>query len=215
MSAFNQLWATPFYRNASAQERADALRDYILANEKESLRKADSPQRAHPAVFESGFDFLDWPSPAVQELKRFLHGHLAGVVRNANGFDDATTRALRFHSHSWFHITRRGGYFQDHNHPLASWSLVYCVDPGDSEPPNEFEAGHLVFQDPRTMASMYLDKANRTLKREFSFDAVRLRPVKGDLLIFPSYIRHAVEPYGGASPRISIAANFWFGTFAQ
>ena len=52
MTALNQLWATPFYRSSSAVERADSLRDYILANEKESLRKSDSPQRAHPSVFE-------------------------------------------------------------------------------------------------------------------------------------------------------------------
>ena len=213
MSGFHQFWATPFYRSATEAPRADALRDYILANEKESLRKVKSPQRAHPAVFESSFDFLDWPSPAVQELKQFLYGHLAGVVRNANDLDDESMSRLRFHGHSWFHITRTGGYFQDHNHPLASWSLVYCVDPGDETPPNEFESGALVFQDPRTMASMYLDTANRTLRREFSFDAVRFRPSKADLLIFPSYIRHAVEPYGGDRPRISIAANFWFETF--
>ena len=212
MTALNQLWATPFYRATSAVERSDSLRDYILANEKESARKSDSPQRAHPGVFESKFDFLDWQSPAPRELKQFLYGHLAGVVRHANELDDDAMRKLRFHSHSWFHITHSGGYFQNHNHPLASWSLIYCVDPGDEDAP-DFEAGHVVFQDPRATASMYLDTANRTLSREFSFDAVRLRPSKGDVLIFPSYIQHAVEPYRGLTPRISVAANFWFRTF--
>lgn len=213
MDDLNRLWATPFYRGTSVPERADSLRDYILANEKSSLRQADPPQRAHAGVFESTFDFLDWPSPAPQELKRFLYGHLASVVRKANGLDDDALRQLRFHVHSWFHITRAGGYFPNHNHPLASWSLVYCVDPGDDEPANEFEAGCLVFQDPRPAASMYLDTANRRLTRDFSFDAVRLRPAKGDVLIFPSYVQHSVEPYRGDRPRVTVAANFWFGTF--
>ncbi len=212
MSELNLLWATPFYRSATDASRADMLRDYILANEQDSRRKSNSPQRAHPGVFESTFDFLDWPSPVTQELKQFLYGHLAGVVRAANGFDADTLRRLRFHNHCWFHITRQGGYFQNHNHPLASWSLVYCVDPGDTEPINEFEAGHLIFHDPRACASMYLDEANRGWLRESSFDALRFRPAKGDLLIFPSYVQHAVEPYHGSAPRISVAANFWFAT---
>lgn len=210
----NRVWATPFYRSRTESERAHRLRDYILANEGESRRKLNSPQRAHPGVFESEFNFLDWPSPVTGELKQFLLGHLAGVVRNAAGLDEAATARLRIQNHCWFHITRNGGYFQHHNHPMASWSLVYCVDPGDPEPPNEFEAGHLVFHDPRATASMYLDPANRRWARDFSFDAVRMRPEAGEVLIFPSYVHHTVEPYRGDRPRISVAANFWFGVAA-
>ena len=213
MSTLNRLWATPFYRSGSSADRADTMRDYILANENDVRRKRNSPQRAHPAVFESQFDFLEWPDPAVSELKQFLQGHLGHVVKDACGLGDEGLRTLRFHSHSWFHVTREGGFFQNHNHPLASWSLVYCVDPGDAEPPNEFEAGYLVFQDPRSMASMYLDTANRHMVRDYSFDSVRFRPRKGDVLIFPSYVRHSVEPYGGSEPRITVAANYWFQTF--
>lgn len=210
MAELNRFWATPFYRGVSEAGRADALRDYILANEKESRRKRNSPQRAHPGVFESEFDFLEWPSPATKDLKQFLYGHLASAVRMASEFDDQAMAQLRFNCHSWFHITRRGGYFPQHNHPLASWSLVYCVDPGDEQPPNEFEAGHLVFQDPRLTASMYLDAANGRMSRDYSFDAVRFRPRKGDVLVFPSYIQHAVEPYAGQRPRVTVAANVWF-----
>lgn len=215
MADINQFWATPFYRGVTEIALAESVRDYVLANETDSRRKRNSPQAAHPQVFESEFDFLDWPSPIPADLKRALHGHLAEAVRLANGLDDSAMRQLRFHSHSWFHVTRRGGYFRQHNHPLASWSLVYCADRGDDDPPNEHEAGHLVFQDPRQTASMYLDTANRTMRRDFAFDAVRVRPNQGDVLIFPSYLQHAVEPYGGSRPRITVAANYWFQTFDQ
>ncbi len=208
------FWATPFYRHRTDSARAAGVTEYILANETESRRKPDSPQRAHPGVFESSFDFLDWGSDVTADLKQLFHSHLAGVVKTANGIDDAALKNLRFHSHCWFHVTRQGGYFPSHNHPLASWSLVYCADPGD-EDAADFEAGHLVFNDPRATASMYLDTANRQMRREFSFDAVRMRPVAGDLLIFPSYILHAVEPYSGRRPRVSVAANFWFATFGR
>ena len=208
------FWATPFYRHRADSQQAARVTEYVLANETESRRKPDSPQRAHPGVFESSFDLLDWGSEVTAELKQLFHNHLAGVVKTANGIDDAALKNLRFHSHCWFHVTRQGGYFPHHNHPLASWSLVYCADPGDEDAP-DFESGHLVFHDPRATASMYLDTANRQMRREFSFDAVRMRPVAGDVLIFPSYIMHAVEPYAGRRPRVTVAANFWFATFGR
>ena len=57
---------------------------------------------------------------------------------------------------------------------------------------------------------MYQDIANRRMVKEVSFNAIRFRPQKGELIIFPSYLMHAVESYVGERPRITIAANFWF-----
>ena len=49
----------------------------------------------------------------------------------------------------WFHVTRRGGFFGLHNHPMASWSGVYCVEPGrhDADKP---DSGMLTFLNPAT-----------------------------------------------------------------
>ena len=211
MSDFNLVWATPFLRAATGSEvLAERLRDYILGCEVEGFRKANSPQRQPRGVFESKFDFLTWQDERVQEFRELFTGHLGAFVMQVNELSEEQLGQLRFDNHCWFHITRDGGYFQPHNHPNASWSAIYCVDPGDEEPPNPSAAGHVMFSDPRN-ANAYLDPANRRMRREVSFNAIRFRLEAAELLIFPSYLYHCVEPYEGKRPRITIAANFWFG----
>ena len=117
---------------------------------------------------------------------------------------------MKFRNESWFHITRKGGYFQPHTHPLASVSMIYCVDPGDENIEDERESGQVLFVDPRHNASMYLDPANRYMHRNYSFDGLRFRLRADEVCIFPSYLQHSVEPYAGERPRITIAANFSF-----
>lgn len=210
MTDFNLAWCTPFLRSDSnSQSLADRLRDYILGCETEGFRKSQSPQRPHDGVFESNFDFLSWPDETVQEFKGLLYGYLGSFVKLVNEFDDEALNQLAFDNHCWFHITRDGGYFQPHNHPNASWSAIYCVDPGDDNPANPSAAGHVMFNDPRNV-NAYLDPANKNMRRDMSFNAIRMRPKKGEIFIFPSYLFHYVEPYIGERPRITIAANFWF-----
>ena len=59
-------------------------------------------------------------------------------------------------------MTRYAGSFVAHNHPLASWSAVYCVRAGE-RPPGQPESGMLRFMDTRAGADSYLDPANRRL----------------------------------------------------
>ena len=136
-------------------------------------------------------------------------GYLGNFLKLVNEINDEDLKSLNFDNHCWFHIYRNGGYFQTHNHPNASWSVIYCVDPGDETPENESMAGHIMFTDPRHV-NAYLDPANNGMRRDMSFNAIRLRLKPAELLIFPSYLYHTVEPYIGQRPRIAIAANFWF-----
>ncbi len=188
-----------------------ALRESILSHENEAHRHPDSPQSAHPNLFESRFDFLNWPDEPIKNFKSTLYEHLMRYISGLCGFTPADLQKLKFTNESWFHITRSGGFFQPHTHPLASVSLIYCVDPGDSQHDTDaHDVGAVMFTDPRQGASMYLDPVNRQMRRAFSFNGVRYRLAADDLCIFPSYLQHWVEPYVGASPRITIAANFAF-----
>lgn len=205
------LFATPIYRVLAGHGlELTKINDYILARETDEYRHPDSPQTAHSAVFESRFDFFSWQDDEVKELKNRLFSHLMNYLADINGFNDDSLKQLKFRNESWFHITRQGGYFQPHTHPLASVSMIYCVSPGDEEVSNSREAGQVMFTDPRHNASMYLDPANRYLRREFSFNSLLFRLQADELCIFPSYVQHNVEPYYGEHPRITIAANFSF-----
>ena len=83
----------------------------------------------NPQVFESNFGLFRSNERCLQQLKEFCWRHLIKFVCDLNGYDDAMRSRLLIYSDAWFHVTRRGGFFGLHNHPNASWSGVYCVDP--------------------------------------------------------------------------------------
>lgn len=160
-------------------------------------------------VFESEFNLFSWPEAPVKRLREFCWTELGRVIRTLNGYTAADMARLRIYSHTWFHVTRAPGFVIAHTHPMASWSGVYCVDPGgisDAHP----ESGVLRFQNPHYYSNMFLDPGNARLQAPFHHGtwSVRLRP--GQLVLFPSWVQHEVLPFFGAGERITVAFNCWF-----
>jgi uncharacterized protein (TIGR02466 family) len=118
-------------------------------------------------------------------------------------------RRLLIYSDSWFHITRRGGFFGLHNHPMASWSGVYCVAPGNHDP-DKPDSGLLSFLNPATTGAMYMDAANARIQPPFGYGIRHVRFEPGQLVLFPSWIMHDVKPFEGEGERITVAFNCWF-----
>ena len=206
-----RLFATPIYRtNLNDDELRRSVRALILGRRNDAHRHPQPPQGRHPGVFESRFDFLDGADNVVKALRTVLFTHLQAFLAVVLETEPEAVAMERIRSHSWFHITSTGGYFRAHNHPNASWSLVYCVDNGhEAGDPEEERSGHLVLSDPRFGAAMYLDRFNRRQHRDVSFDGAKYFLQHDELVIFPSFVQHQVEPYCGDSQRITVAANFW------
>ena len=213
MDGLKKYWATPLIKRVERSEKDpvhQALRRLILEIESRQSAKKDSPQPLHRNVYESEFDFLNYPDQAVLQLKQLIHRRLAETIMATSRIDQQTLVKFKITTESWFHVTRNGGYVRSHNHPQHSWSAIYCVDQGDPNPEYDHDAGYLVFSDPRSNAGMFLDMANSEMLPDLNFHAKRFRPKNGELIIFPSYIWHSVEPYNGERPRITVAANFRF-----
>jgi hypothetical protein len=211
MQDYFHAWATPLVRrDTGLKDMAAALRDVILANETPERAHPSPPQESHGALFESNFDFLNWPDPTIAKFKPWFYHQVGEVVQYTTGFSNEKMNQMRFGCHCWFHVTRAGGHFPPHNHPMATWSAIFCVDPGDEQVEETAESGRVTFFDPRTGANMYLDAASRGWNNDINFNSKRFRLKPAELVIFPSYIWHAIEPYRGQRPRITIAANFWF-----
>ena len=207
------FFATPFYRvNEEDGVLAADITRCCLDMQTEEFEKPDPPQGKIPGVFESNFNFLDHSAGRIQDLRLLIQKHLVSFLAVINDSKPEDIANYRMGYHSWFHITRRGGYFRAHTHPLASWSVVYCASRGDDEPHQPHNMGDIVFYDPRGNASMFLDPTNRAMRRELSFNSFKITPRSGDLLIFPSFITHFVEPYQGEQPRVTVAANYWVNT---
>ena len=207
-----RLFATPIYAaNLGDPALSKALREVILSRCTEQYRHPAPPQGRKPGVFESRFDFLDdHRVEAIRALRQAILTHLQAFLAVVSGVKADEVPMDQMHYHCWFHITESGGQFQPHNHPNASWSAVYCVDPGCSQDSTVGgQTGQLVFNDPRVAAAMHLDSLNRRLHRDLAFDGAKYQLAAGDLTIFPSFLQHFVEPYVGETPRITVAANFW------
>ena len=186
----------------------DALEALFLARaaEGEAWRHQKYIDTMHGELFESRFDLFRWPDPPVRELAGLCHQALALHVRHLNGYDDDAMARLRFDYHAWFHVTRNGGFQGLHNHQNASWSGIFCVDPGD-ELPAYPESGLVRFHDPRWCSWFHSEAGNLGLKLPYhhgGFDVIH-RP--GRLVIFPSFLMHEIFVYRGERPRIVIAFN--------
>ena len=186
------------------------LRDLFLRWENDPTRRRSSvPTRViKVGVYESDFSLFHNPEADIQTLAQFCLQHTGYVIHQLNGYSLEEMQQLRIFHHSWYHLTRHGGYTAQHSHPMASWSGVYCVDPGDRVPdkPNN---GMLRFIEPRVNANMYLDPGNAHWKPPFGFGELGFELEAGQLLLFPSYLMHEVAPYYGNKERITVAFNAW------
>ena len=107
----------------------------------------------------------------------------------------------------WANINPRNGYNRSHTHPGSLWSGVYYVQ----TPP---DCGRIIFQDPRAQAHMLLPESNRQADTgPEQWSEVYHQAIAGRLILFPSWLRHEVEPNMSSlsSPegnRISISFNY-------
>lgn len=193
------------------------LRELFLAWEADTNRKrlSEPTPVIKVGVYESDFQLFGRDHPDLNALATLCLQHLGYLVAQLNRYSNEDMAKLRIYHHSWYHITRNGGYTAVHNHPMASWSGVYCVDPGDAAPPEVVNNGTLRFLDPRSLGNAYMDQGNAYLADMYGIAemAFNLRP--GMLLLFPSYMLHEVSPYFGQRERITVAFNAWIKDYRE
>jgi uncharacterized protein (TIGR02466 family) len=186
------------------------LEALFVASATEEHRNPTPSHIPQEETFESRFNLFRWPDKCVQELRQFVLNAVGQMVIETTSLRAADLAHLQFHNHTWFHISRYAGSFIAHNHPLASWSAVYCVRAGESATDHP-DSGVLRFHDTRQGANAYADAVNMALQRPFALRPVEIHLVEGQLLIFPSYVFHEVAPFYGRDRRITVASNCWFG----
>jgi uncharacterized protein (TIGR02466 family) len=164
---------------------------------------AAEPSAADGTTTQGGFqtrdDLFNRDLPVLDILKQ----HIASAVQEYAGIliRQECTRApakVDFVMWGWAVSYKAGDSQGLHVHPGANISGVYYV----AAPPATLErgeSGKISFYDPRPRANM----------NQLSFQSTRHReaPVPGDMILFPSWLEHAVSPFQGAGERICIAFN--------
>lgn len=213
MAQITPMFAVPFVfaKHPDHAPLNAALKALFLA------REAEGPRHANPAplvtrneaLFESRFDLFEWPEAPVQALRTWCFKQLYGAVGELNGYDVPTLQRMDLANECWFHVTRRGGFFSMHNHAMASWSGVYCVDPGEDDGTTK-GSGELTFLHPNAMATMFIDRSISNFRPPYAYGPRPLQLEAGQLVLFPSWLLHEVKPFIGNGTRITVAFNGWF-----
>src|SRR5204862_403570 len=166
------------------------LEALFLARETDEHRNPMPSHIPQEEVFESRFNLFRWPEPCVQELRKFMLDTVAETVLQASTVSAQDFTSLKFHNHTWFHVTRHAGSFVSHNHPMASWSAVYCVRVGE-RPSDAPDSGLLRLFDPRPGANAYLDPANAQLHASFRMRPLEIRLEEGEVIVTGSRLLQA------------------------
>jgi hypothetical protein len=99
----------------------------------------------------------------------------------------------------WANVYRNGDYCMPHSHLRSVASVVYMVDLGDEDPAHPL-SGRFYFADPRLHISCETERDRMTRLVIPDLKA-------GSMIVFPGAMVHAVNPYTGQRPRITMSWN--------
>ena len=167
-------------------------------------RNSASTQHSNLGGWQSTWDFTEWGGPALDrilETARGLADRLT-VDRQGRAVD------IQWKVNCWANINRHGHGNEFHTHPGAFWSGCYYVEDGGAA--DGQHGGQFELQDPRGVApAMYAPNLTFAGRDGIAAGAAEmLVPRAGMMVLFPSWVQHAVRPYTGPGERISIAFNF-------
>ena len=201
-----QLFPTPV-AVAPVNEAAplnDALRECILHHRGTS----EGVERSNDGGWQSDDDFCAWSGVAgaqLTEVARRLADQLTSV-QTASGLE---RRAPVWKINAWANVNETGDANHAHHHPSSYWSGVYWVDAGDTAEPGS-NGGQFEMMDPRGILPCFLaPQLHYAVSGCLSAGLSEfLVPRAGTMIMFPSWLVHAVRRYRGKGSRISVAFNF-------
>jgi uncharacterized protein (TIGR02466 family) len=187
------VFSTPVFSHV--MRHCDTLNEQLRELILEMERRTPGVTRSNQGGWQSPPDLFRLKTPPIAVLERYI----------SNAVSIATLRVtanpgLKFgvELHAWAAVNRNGHYNTAHVHPMATWSGVYYVDPGDQEA--ESPGGLLEFVHPISASVM-------TFFPHILPSARAVQPKPGLLVLFPSYLLHNVRMYQGERPRISVPFN--------
>lgn len=196
---------TPIFRHVWPRAETAAVNEGLKAAILARREQEGGTSLSNVGGWQSDPDFLDWPVPELESLRRWIDQGFGAIM----GRELETTEfKSRYAVVGWANINEYGDYNRTHIHSNNHWSGVYYVDigkPDQSVGPN----GAIEFLDPRPAVGV------------FEFPGITatgtwtLLPESGLMLMFPSWLRHAVLPYYGESSRITVAFNIRVGDLVR
>lgn len=189
-------WSTPILRRSC--EGFEAANPELRALIYENMESSKGEIKSNEGGWHSDEDLLTWGGPAIAQLQNWIIAAFQDINQAISGgqiYDG------KLELNAWANVNRPGDYNISHTHPACVWSGVYYVDAGTPATTGRPKAGYLEFYDPRPGSEMMAIPGNMFGKARYE------KPKTGDIVMFPSWLRHQVHPYGGEGDRLSIAFN--------
>ena len=146
---------------------------------------------------------LGWHSQAnlfeIQELQQFKQTIDDAIAQVAQTMGYGGVKILP--ANCWANVSPKHASNKIHDHANCLLSGVYYVK-------TPKDCGNIMFYDPRDAKTFYKPKV--TSFTAYSADAVAHAAEAGVLLIFPSWLKHGVEPNLSEDDRVSISFNYVF-----
>jgi hypothetical protein len=167
----NNLWPTPIYKTTIDQTTCDSVLNFLMTE----VNLED--------YLLGGENLLQVDNPVIKEFQKEVHNIFSYYFKNVL---DKNLETYNASYKAW--VTGKPGKYnmQVHNHsgsPFISVFYIYVQDEKES-------GGELILNDPRT-------NANRGYTEDFQyiFESLKHKPITGDVLVFPGYVYHAVNPF--------------------
>jgi len=204
MAQTRYLFSTPLLTDTlNSAEGLRVLREAVLA---EKARDTKGIAVSNIGGWHSNTAMLDWGGEAARAL----------AYKAMTMADEATANVGRDRGHEygwlpemWANVSGRGNANQYHTHPGSFWSAVAYIDDGYEGADDPQLGGELQLLDPR-MPMVRMTAPDLRLKGSDGSAQVNepmIRPNTGLIVMFPSWLQHAVRPFAGSGTRISVAIN--------
>lgn len=204
MAETHHLFATPFVIDRlQSEEGMVALREMIEAERK---RDTAGITISNMGGWHSNTEMAQWGGEVARAL-----AFKAMQMADALTVDHKSPQKSRYSwvPEMWANVSGKGDSNQYHTHPGSFWSAVAYIDDGYQGGSDPALGGELQLQDPR-MPMVRMTAPDLRLKDpsgKAQQNEVMIRPKTGMIVMFPSWLQHAVRAFHGSGTRISVAIN--------
>lgn len=197
------LFETPvgFGEISNAGALLDNLATAIKANKAASL----GIKRSNEGGWHSNTDMLEWGGEAARKVADIA----ISIAKRMGHFEDASVDDFDWKVSMWANVTAPRGLNALHSHPGNLWAAVLNIDMGGEPESGIQPGGNFYLEDPCFHLAAMHNNGFRMLggdglPQKYQVD---LSLKRGNLVVFPAWLRHGARMYTGSRVRISVAIN--------